>query len=84
MKVVQTAFETVEVEPRKPERLCVPASKNGGPVIASGPENLLCYGVKDGGGLKPSQEVSVANQFGQQTQRLGQRRELCVPTDLTG
>jgi hypothetical protein len=87
---VTTKFEgPVKVEPRKPERLCVPASKNGGPVIASFPENLLCYDVtggknggNDGGGLKPAQEVMVANQFGTQEQRLQQRRELCVGTAL--
>jgi hypothetical protein len=27
--------------------------------------------------------VAIANQFGQETQRIGQRRELCVPTDLS-
>jgi hypothetical protein len=81
--LVQTAFETVEVEPGNPQRLCVPASKNGGPVIASAPEDLLCYDVKSGNDLKPAPEVFVANQFGQETQRIGQRRELCVPTDLT-
>jgi hypothetical protein len=80
---VQTAFETVEVEPGNPQRLCVPASKNGGPVIASAPEDLLCYDVKSGNDLKPAPEVFVANQFGQEAQRIGQRRELCVPTDLT-
>jgi hypothetical protein len=81
--MVQTAFETVEVEPGNPQRLCVPASKNGGPVIASAPEDLLCYDVKSGNDLKPAPEVFVANQFGQEAQRIGQRRELCVPTDLT-
>jgi hypothetical protein len=81
--LVQTAFETVEVEPGNPQRLCVPASKNGGPVIASAPEDLLCYDVKSGNDLKPAPEVFVANQFGQEAQRIGQRRELCVPTDLT-
>jgi hypothetical protein len=81
--MVQTAFETVEVEPGNPQRLCVPASKNGGPVIASAPEDLLCYDVKSGNDLKPAPEVFVANQFGQEVQRIGQRRELCVPTDLT-
>jgi hypothetical protein len=80
---VQTAFETVEVEPGNPRHLCVPASKNGGPVIASAPENLLCYDVKSGNDLKPEPDVFVANQFGQEVQRIGQRRELCVPTDLT-
>jgi hypothetical protein len=81
--MVQTAFETVEVEPGNPQHLCVPASKNGGPVIASAPEDLLCYDVKSGNDLKPAPEVFVANQFGQEVQRIGQRRELCVPTDLT-
>jgi hypothetical protein len=81
--MVQTAFETVEVEPGNPQHLCVPASKNGGPVIASAPEDLLCYDVKSGNDLKPAPEVFVANQFGQEAQRIGQRRELCVPTDLT-
>lgn len=79
---VQTAFETVQVQPRKPKRLCVPTSKNGEPVIASSPENLLCYKSKSKGSLKPAPNLFLLNQFGQQTQRLGQRREFCVPTDL--
>jgi hypothetical protein len=79
--MVGTAFGTVEVEPGNPQHLCVPASKNGGPVIASAPEDLLCYDVKSGNDLKPAPEVLVANQFGQEVQRIGQRRELCVPTD---
>jgi len=79
---IQTAFETVQVQPQKPKRLCVPTSKNGEPVIASRPENLLCYKAKSGKGLNPAPTVFLKNQFGQQTQRLGQRRELCIPTDL--
>jgi hypothetical protein len=81
--MVGTAFGTVEVEPGNPRHLCVPASKNGGPVIASSPENLLCYDVKSGVGPGSAPIVSIANQFGLETQRIGQRRELCVPTDLT-
>jgi hypothetical protein len=79
--LVQTAFGAAVVEPGNPQRLCVPASKNGGPVIASSPEALLCYDVKSGNDLKPAPAVAIANQFGQETQRIGQRRELCVPTD---
>jgi hypothetical protein len=79
---VHTTFETVQVQPQKPERLCVPTSKNGGPVIASRPENLLCYKAKSGKGLNPPPTAFLLNQFGQQVQRLGQRRELCIPTDL--
>ncbi len=80
---VHTTFETVQVQPQKPERLCVPTSKNGGPVIASRPENLLCYKAKSGKGLNPAPTAFLLNQFGQQMQRLGQRRDLCIPTDLT-
>jgi hypothetical protein len=80
---IKTAFETVQVQPQKPKRLCVPTSKNSEPVIASRPENLLCYKAKSGKGLNPAPTVFLANQFGQQVQRLGQRRELCIPTDLT-
>jgi hypothetical protein len=79
---VQTAFETVQVQPKKPKRLCVPAHKNGGPVVASEPENLLCYKAKSSGRLTPAPVVFLANQFGDQTQRLGPRREICIPTDL--
>ncbi len=79
---VHTAFETVQVQPKKPARLCVPTSKNGEPVIASRPENLLCYKAKSGKGLTPAPTAYLANQFGQQVQRLGQRRELCIPTEL--
>jgi hypothetical protein len=80
---VQTAFETVQVDPKKPKRLCVATSKNGEPVIPSRPENLLCYQGKSKGGLNPAPNVFLANQFGSQTQRLGQRREICIPTELT-
>ncbi|HEV7733588.1 MAG TPA: hypothetical protein VGR62_15585, partial [Candidatus Binatia bacterium] len=80
---VQTAFETVQVQVRKPTRLCVPTSKNGEPIVASSPENLLCYKAKSKGRLNPAPTLFLNNQFGQQTQRLGQRRDLCVPTDLT-
>ena len=80
---VQTAFETVQVQTLKPRRLCVPTHKNGEPVIASRPENLLCYKTKMGKPLNPQVTVFLANQFGQQTQRLGQRQEFCIPTELT-
>ncbi len=79
---VVTPFETVTVTPRKPMRLCVKTSKNGEPLVDSRPENLLCYKAKSGGGLKPAPTVFLANQFGPQTQRLGQRREICIPTDI--
>jgi hypothetical protein len=80
---VQTAFETVQVQPQKPNRLCVPTHKNGSPIIPSAPENLLCYKAKSGKGLNPAPTAFLNNQFGQQTQRLGQRRDLCIPTTLT-
>jgi hypothetical protein len=80
---VQTAFETVQIQPKKPKRLCVPAHKNGGPIVPSQPENLLCYKAKSGPGLPaPAPVVFLANQFGDQTQRLGTRREICIPTDV--
>ena len=79
---VHTTFETVQVQPKKPMRLCVPTQKNGGAIIPSSPENLLCYKAKSGRGLNPPPTAFLANQFGQQVQRLGQRRELCVPTTI--
>lgn len=78
---VQTAFETVQVQPTKPKRLCVPTSKNGEPVIDSRPENLLCY-VGKSRQPSPAPAVFIANQFGSQLQRLGQRKEICIPTTL--
>src|SRR5262249_42535424 len=72
---VQPAFETVQVQPKKPVRLCVPTSKNNAPVIPSQPENLLCYQSKSKGGLNPPPTVFLDNQFGEQIQRLGQRRD---------
>jgi hypothetical protein len=45
-------------------------------------ENLLGYKEKSGKGLNPAPTAFLFNQFGQQVQRLGQRRELCVPTEL--
>ena len=71
------------MQPQQPKRLCVPTNKNGEGVIASRPENLLCYKAKSKGGLNPVPNVFLANQFGSQMQRLGQRREICIPTDLS-
>ena len=79
---MHTAFETVQVQPQKPRQLCVPTSKNGEPVTASSPPNLLCYKAKSGKGLNPAPTAFLANQFDQQVQRLGQRRDLCIPTAL--
>src|SRR5262249_15212241 len=79
---IHTAFETVQVSPQKPLQLCVQTSKNGGPVIPSTPENLLCYKAKSGKGLNPAPTAFLNNHFGQQVQRLGQRRALCIPTHL--
>ena len=82
---VQNAFETVTVtvNVKKPQRLCVQASKNGEPVTPSSAESLLCYKAKSSGALNPAPTAFLANQFGQQVYRVGQRREICVPTDLT-
>lgn len=79
---VQTAFETVQIQPRKPKKLCVPTSKNGEPVTPSSPENLLCYQTKSKARSSLPPSLFLANQFGPQTQRLGQRRDFCVPTHL--
>jgi hypothetical protein len=73
----------VQLQPQKPQRLCVPTSKNGEPVVGSSPENLLCYKTKSKGGLNPQPSAFLANQLGAQTQRVGQRREICLPTVLT-
>jgi len=82
---VQNAFETVTVtvNVKKPQRLCVQASKNGEPVTPSSFESLLCYKGKSSGALNPAPTAFLANQFGPQVYRVGQRREICVPTDLT-
>jgi hypothetical protein len=81
---VQNTFETVTVtvNVKKPQRLCVQASKNGEPVTPSSVESLLCYKGKSSGALNPAPTAFLFNQFGQQVYRVGQRREICIPTEL--
>jgi hypothetical protein len=81
---VQTPSETVELELRKPERLCVPTNKNGeDPTAPDDRESLLCYETKGdrGRGRSPT-PVFVNNQFGSQAYRLDDRKELCVPSEV--
>jgi hypothetical protein len=77
---VQTQFETVSVNVKKPHRLCAPADKNGeDPSAPTDPGFLLCYDTKSKGDIG-NPTVWLDNQFGQQVYTLGQRQELCVPT----
>jgi hypothetical protein len=44
---VETQFETVEVDVRRPRELCAPADKNGeNPGAENHPDHLLCYDIK--------------------------------------
>jgi hypothetical protein len=78
---IETQFETVTIDVRKPRSLCAPTNKNGeDPGAENGVDHLLCYQISSKGGPgRP--DVFLNNQFGQQSGRLGgQRRELCVPS----
>jgi hypothetical protein len=78
---VETALETATVQVQKPTRLCVPTDKNGeDPTAPTFPENFLCYKTKSKG--SPSGTAFLNNQFGAQIYGVGQRGELCVPTQL--
>ena len=78
---VETALETATIQVQRPRRLCVPTDKNGeDPTAPSFPESLLCYQTKGKGGV--SGTAFLNNQFGQQVYRLGNRRQLCVPSML--
>jgi hypothetical protein len=77
---IATQFETVVIDVRKPRSLCVPTNKNGeDPGAENGVERLLCYRIR-GKGNPGRIDLFLNNQFGQQTARLGRRKELCVPT----
>src|SRR5262245_38415441 len=67
---VQTPFETVDIQLRKPRQLCVPTNKNGeDPSAPTDRESLLCYDTKVKG-KRLSSDAFVNNQFGPQTYRL--------------
>jgi hypothetical protein len=78
---VETTLETATIQVQRPRRLCVPTDKNGeDPTAPSFPESLLCYQTKGKGSV--SGTAFLNNQFGQQVYRLGNRQQLCVPSQL--
>jgi hypothetical protein len=75
---LEDQFGPVTVTVLKPEALCNPVDKDGGG-ITNPDTQMTCYKIGPRRfPLKP--DVSVANQFGQNTLMIVSRRTLCVPT----
>ena len=77
---VETQFETVEVDVRRPRELCAPADKNGeNPGAENHPDHLLCYQIKSRQKFQ-ERDTFLNNQFGQQRFEVRGRDLLCVPS----
>jgi hypothetical protein len=77
---VETQFETVEVDVRRPRELCAPADKNGeNPGAESHPDHLLCYEIKNRQKFE-DRDTFLNNQFGDQSFEVKKRGLLCVPS----
>jgi hypothetical protein len=77
---VETQFETVEVDVRRPRELCAPADKNGeNPGAENHPDHLLCYEIKSRNKFS-DQDTFLNNQFGEQQFEVRERGLLCVPS----
>jgi len=77
---VETQFETVQVDVRRPRELCAPADKNGeNPGAENHPDHLLCYDIKSRQMLQ-DRDTFLNNQFGQQRFEVRGRDLLCVPS----
>jgi len=77
---VTDQFGDLVVNVKRPERLCVPADKNGGG-IQHPADHLTCYRVKtDPRRLASGTPFLIDNQFEQETVIVTGPRELCVPS----
>jgi len=80
---LEDQFERVNVDVRKPLRLCVPVNKNGeDPGAPANPNALLCYTTSNDKLPFPQKTVLVTNQFDSFTETLTQYDELCVPSTI--
>lgn len=71
-------FGSVTVTVLKPEALCNPVDKNGEGILS--PETqMTCYKIVPRG-FPPKPDISVLDQFGENTLMVVSRRTLCVPT----
>ncbi len=82
---VQTQFDSRDYVMKKPTRLCVPVSKNGGVVHSAHPDeaSMLCYKAAAAKGQPKLTPVTVAtnDQFGVRSNILiAKEDELCVPS----
>jgi len=74
---LEDQFGVVEAKVKKAKIICAPVDKNGEGIL--NPEaHLVCYKLEKG--LKPKQEVTIENQFGNQVLRVDKARLLCVPS----
>ena len=69
-------FGPVTVTVLKPEALCKPVDKDGEGILDPDTQ-MTCYKIVPRG-FPPKRDVSVANQFGENTLRVVSRRTLCV------
>jgi hypothetical protein len=88
--VVQDGFGERVYDIGKPQRLCLPADKNGeDPAVAGHPGELLCLRARIAR-TRPRQErptrvvVSTQNQFGAEVLEVASPRELCLPATEAG
>ena len=83
---LEDQFERVNVDVRKPLRLCVPVNENGEDPGAPGhPGVSVCYQVKPVAGSPRFEVVRPVfgnNEFGQQTFGVTKLSELCVPSSM--
>jgi hypothetical protein len=75
----------MQVDVKRPRRLCLPVNKNEeDPTAPSHPDHLMCYRVTPSAGSPPFTGVSpifVNNQFGPHTLGASALAELCVPSE---
>ena len=81
---IEDQFGPLTVEVKKPKRLCVPASKNGEPVLDR-VTHLMCYEARIASMDRPfvaPEQLFIANQFGETSIGRFRPTELCVPAVL--
>jgi hypothetical protein len=83
---LEDRFETIQVDVRKPTRLCKPANVNDAdPGAPNHPAHLMCYAIKASRGspkFVKTVPVFVNDEFGEHTFSLSSIQELCVPSTV--
>jgi len=79
---VVTQFGTAAVTVKKPHRLCVPATECVQGSFAATTSGLLCYQTKSKGNIGKPNAFIENGISGSTVVTVGQRHELCVPTEV--